>query len=76
MNTATLLLSESSEVATMLRQSPIPDLRFLDVEESDAEIVITGLVGSYYLKQLAQETIRPAIGNRRIRNRVLVSCKS
>jgi len=73
MNTATLLDEPMvSEIASMLRLSPIPDLRFLEVEESDHEVIITGHVGSYYLKQLAQETIRPAIGIRRLRNRVLV----
>lgn len=75
MNTATLLYSENTEVLSMLRHSPIPDLRHLDVEETEFEVVLTGLVGSYYLKQLAQETVRPAIGQRALRNRVLVSRK-
>src|SRR5438552_8005092 len=38
-----------------LRQSPIPVLRNLYVEESEQEIVLSGAVSSYYLKQLAQE---------------------
>ncbi len=75
MNTATLREEPImfSELASMLRLSPIPDLRYLEVEETDLEVIITGHVGSYYLKQLAQETVRPAIGQRRLRNRVLVS---
>ena len=72
MNSATLLYP-STEVVSLLRQSPIPDLRALEVEESEFEVVITGLVTSYYLKQLAQETIRIATGQRRIRNRVVVA---
>jgi len=41
----------------VLRQSPIPALRKLSVEETDHEVVLSGSVSSYYLKQLAQETI-------------------
>jgi hypothetical protein len=55
-----------------LRQSPIPALRKLQVEESDLEIVISGSVSSYYLKQLAQETIMPLLGQRELLNRVKV----
>lgn len=72
MNTATLLSPSSSSVASMLRLSPLPDLRRLQVEESEFEVVISGVVPSYYLKQLAQETIRAGIGDRCLRNRVAV----
>jgi hypothetical protein len=34
--------------------------------------VITGRVPSFYFKQLAQEAIRPALGRRRLCNRVEV----
>jgi hypothetical protein len=56
----------------VLRQSPIPALRKLSIEESDHEVVLSGCVSSYYLKQLAQETIMPVLGSRELRNRVLV----
>lgn len=72
MNTATL---PHSKISSLLRHSPLPDLRRLHVEESEFEVVITGTVSSYYLKQLAQESIRTAIGERRLRNRVVVSKK-
>jgi len=55
-----------------LRQSPIPALRKLQVEESDLEVVLSGSVSSYYLKQLAQETIMPVLGGRSLFNRVAV----
>lgn len=55
-----------------LRQSPIPALRRLLVEETNAAIVIGGVVSSYYLKQLAQETIMPVLGGRELVNRVTV----
>lgn len=57
---------------SQLRQSSRPALRHLEVLESDAEVIITGCVATYYLKQLAQETVRPALGDRRLVNRVVV----
>jgi hypothetical protein len=59
-------------VDQILRQSPIPALRRLQVEETDHEVVLMGSVASYYLKQLAQETIMPILGERKLRNRVSV----
>jgi hypothetical protein len=59
----------------ILTTSPLPHLRRLSVTVNEAEVVITGQVPSFYLKQLAQETIRPTIGPRRILNRVEV-CQS
>jgi hypothetical protein len=56
----------------VLRQSPIPALRKLRVEETDFEIILSGSVSSYYLKQLAQETIMPILGSRELRNGVTV----
>ena len=66
---ATLAQSPASAV---LRQSPIPALRKLSIEETDAAVVICGAVSSYYLKQLAQETVMPILAGRELHNRVAV----
>jgi hypothetical protein len=58
--------------ALVLRQSPIPALRKLSVEESHTGVVITGRVSSYYLKQLAQEAVMPLLDHRELLNRVMV----
>jgi hypothetical protein len=42
------------------------------VTTTDHEIVITGRVSSYYMKQLAQEALRPTLGDRRLLNQVEV----
>jgi hypothetical protein len=55
-----------------LRQSPIPALRSLAVLETEKEIVLSGSVGSYYHKQLAQEAVMPILGPRTLCNRVTV----
>lgn len=55
-----------------LRQSSHPGLRNLTVHETDGTIIIMGRVTSYYLKQLAQETVMPVRGECTLLNRVTV----
>lgn len=43
--------------AQALKQSSHPALRQLRIEETDGSLIISGRVSTYYLKQLAQETI-------------------
>jgi hypothetical protein len=56
--------------ATALRQSPLAALRKLAVQETEASVMILGRVPSYYMKQLAQETVMP--NGRALVNRVTV----
>jgi hypothetical protein len=69
MSTSTL---DQSQLALALRRSPIPALRKLTLEESDGGIILQGRVTSYYLKQLAQETLLPLLDGRQLLNRVQV----
>lgn len=69
MNACPTLPSGPIEILTA---SPLPQLRRLVVTVNEAEIVITGRVSSYYMKQLAQEALRPTVGDRRILNHVEV----
>lgn len=41
-----------------LTNSPIYELRHLDVQQRDQTLVISGTVSSFYYKQLAQEVVR------------------
>jgi hypothetical protein len=66
------VLESPARAAALLRDNPVNDLRRLEVMESDSEVIITGIVTSYYLKQMAQEAIRPAVNGRRLRNKVIV----
>jgi osmotically-inducible protein OsmY len=50
----------------------MPELRRLVVTTNENEVVITGRVSSYYLKQLAQESLRGSVGVRKLLNRVEV----
>ncbi len=69
MSSATLTASPAHSA---LSGSPIPSLRRLDLHETDSVVTIDGIVTSYYYKQLAQETIMPVLGSRRLQNRVMV----
>ncbi|MCS7022137.1 MAG: BON domain-containing protein [Gemmataceae bacterium] len=60
------------ELADVLRNSPLPQLRRLNVIVNEQEVIISGKVTSYYMKQLAQESLRPWLGRRRLINRVEV----
>jgi hypothetical protein len=59
-------------VIEALRHNPIPALRKLAIEETDEAVVIRGAVGSYYMKQLAQEALMPHLDGRALVNRVTV----
>jgi hypothetical protein len=62
----------SEQAALALRQSSIPALRRLVVQGNEAELVLSGRVPSYYIKQLAQEAILPYLSGRQLINRVVV----
>ncbi len=67
----------SSAVATTpitqaLRDNSIPALRQLAIVETEQEVVISGTVASYYLKQMAQEALMPYLDGRALHNRVAV----
>jgi hypothetical protein len=66
------VIDAPSSAHRLLVQSLHPEIQELEVLESDAELELRGTVPSWYLKQLAQETVRPAAGRRRIRNLLIV----
>jgi hypothetical protein len=68
-----LSTAQGEQAAQALRQSNIPALRRLVVVGSASQLVLTGRVPSYYIKQLAQEAILPHLGGRELVNRVVVA---
>jgi hypothetical protein len=66
------LTLEPSPIVKALDETRITALRRIVVEEDDSSVVLTGTVPSYYLKQLAQETVRGLCGQRRLINRLVV----
>jgi len=44
----------------LLNESPFPSLRGLDLQQEDDHVLIKGNLETFFLKQLAQETVRSA----------------
>lgn len=68
---AATLLPPADPVNALLKCSN-PEVRRLVVRETESVVEITGRVSCYYLKQLAQESLRGVAAGRLILNRVEV----
>ena len=55
-------------VGSALLKSSNPELRRVRVLETDDSVVLKGTVSCYYLKQLAQESVKVAAEGRRVVN--------
>lgn len=64
---------ETKTAANAFRDCSLSFLRHLHVVETDVDVTISGQVSSYYYKQLAQEAILPMLGDRKLRNLVVVA---
>lgn len=59
-----------------LANSPLEKLRRIIVTADDEQVILSGRVSSYYLKQMAQETVRPTLGSRKLINNIVVGPES
>lgn len=66
---ATQVVKEAEQA---LQSSSHPALRTLRLEEGEEVLVVSGNVTSWYLKQLAQETVMPFRGGLKLVNNVAV----
>ena len=55
-----------------LDESQFNDIRVLSVEQVGGDLMISGVVRSYYLKQQAQEAVRAQAGELVVVNKVVV----
>jgi hypothetical protein len=60
----------------LLAESPIAELKRIRLEQHGETITLSGRLSNFYLKQQAQETIRPAMRGLRVRNAVRVDSDS
>lgn len=68
---ASLTLEDSAvPCASHLRR--VPALQRVQVEETTTSVALTGTVPSFYMKQLAQETVLPLLNGRKLVNRLVV----
>jgi len=70
------ILGVVAQVRKALHNSEIADIRFLRVEMDGAQVVVRGIVGSFYYKQLAQEVVRQVVGGLQIENAVGVKYRN
>jgi len=56
----------------MLAESPLPELHRLGLDRQGDSVTLSGQLSNYYLKQQAQETIRPATRGVYVRNLIRV----
>jgi hypothetical protein len=70
--TATFPSPNASSTTEALARAANPELRRLEVCETESTVELTGVVSCFYLKQMANETVRVAAAGRRIINRVFV----
>jgi hypothetical protein len=67
-----LLTDIADRIKEVLSRSRIFDLRRLQVEQEGDSLVISGRVGSFYHKQLAQELVRTAADGMEVINVISV----
>lgn len=67
--------SQSARLAIhrLFADSPYHELRQIHVDVTPGKIGLSGIVPSYFIKQLAQETVRQFSGERKIDNRIRVT---
>jgi hypothetical protein len=64
--------SKDSTAGIALGSCPFSALRDVVLEEIGERVIIHGTVNSYYLKQIAQEAIIPALAGRILENQIQV----
>lgn len=64
------------KVRRSLKMSPYPELRTLECDQKSEVTQLRGSVGTYFLKQLAQETVMAVHGVEQVENSVKVRSRS
>lgn len=67
-----VLETDVLDLKRVLAQSSYPDLRRLRITASENIVTLSGIVPSFFLKQVAQESLRTCLGGRRLINNVVV----
>lgn len=60
------------DLQTLLRHSEVSELRTIELARVGNQVVLRGIVGSYYHKQLAQEFVKTRVGGLEVENQLCV----
>ena len=63
--------ASDSVIMKALRRSVVEG-NDVEVQESQDQVVLSGSVPSFYIKQVAQEAVREHVGHRQLQNRLRV----
>jgi osmotically-inducible protein OsmY len=61
------------QVKRLIQESPFPSIRLLEVEVEGKQFLLRGSVESFYLKQIAQETVRSVVRSAELLNDIHVN---
>lgn len=64
-----------SQAKKLLDDSPFPELHAVDVDQEGEKVRLRGEVATYFLKQVAQETVRSATRGLEVENELLVALR-
>lgn len=70
------VMDSVTQLKQMLEHSPIADIRRLEVRLEGDRVVLSGVVGSFYHKQLAQELVRKCLGKLEFVNAIGVAYRT
>jgi hypothetical protein len=66
------IATDRTDLQELLRKSAVTEIRSLELERTGNQIVLRGVVCSFYYKQLAQELVRSLVAGLEIENEVCV----
>jgi len=72
MTASTIVENVQTRAQAALSSSPFYELRELRVDQRHETLIISGIVSSYYHKQLAQEVIRSVCRDTKVINKIRV----
>jgi len=66
------LIFAATELQDLLRISAVTELRSIELDCTGDQLVLRGVVGSFYYKQMAQELVRKGAEGLKIENEIRV----
>lgn len=66
------VIIHETDLQSLLRRSEITEIRSVELDRIGNQVVLRGVVGSFYYKQLAQELLRTGAKGLEIENQICV----
>ena len=66
------VVSDETNLRAILKRSEVTEIRAVELDRIGNQVVLRGVVGSFYYKQLAQELVRKSAKDLEIENQICV----